>query len=160
SGVPLRATFGGSLGPLIQDLFSLLSLVDLKTRSARRHPALAAVEQIADRIAVIVLRDVSFTPRRQAADFEHDFPVTIIERGELRVGRLLVVLVDILAARGDYCLGHSGFTQTPARDIHLMHALIADVAIAGVPEPMPVVLEAVLAIRTHGSGAEKFVPVQ
>ncbi len=35
--------------------------------------------------------------------------------------------------------------QAPARDVHLVDALVAQVAVAGVPEPVPVVVEAVLA---------------
>ena len=48
-----------------------------------------------------------------------------------------------MAADGAH-LGWIFHTQSPARHVHLMDALIADVAVAVIPEPMPVVMEAVL----------------
>ena len=56
-------------------------------------------------------------------------------------------------------MGHVDFAQAPARDIHFVDALIADVAIARVPEPVPVVLETQRVEGAHGRGTEEHVPI-
>src|SRR6202030_36272 len=76
----------------------------------------------------------------QAAHFEHQLGVAVIEGGDLRVGSLLVVIVNVLASGGDNGFGKST-AQAPAGDIHFVDALVADIAVAGVPEPVPVVFE-------------------
>ena len=42
--------------------------------------------------------------------------------------------------------------QTPARNVHFMDALVAQIAVAGVPEPVPVVMETVLRELRSGAG--------
>ena len=49
--------------------------------------------------------------------------------------------------------------QTPPGYIHFMHTLIADIAIAGIPEPVPVVLQAQLIESAHGGRAQELIPI-
>src|SRR6185436_6992074 len=63
------------------------------------------------------------------------------------VGRLLIVVEHELPAdRAD--LRGMSYAKAPARDIHFVNSLVAEVAVAGIPEPVPVVVEAVLGERT------------
>ena len=80
------------------------------------------------------------------ADFEghHLLLAAIVEfeAGAQGVGRLLVVVEHEVAADGaDF--GGILHAQSPAGHVHLVNALVADVAVAVVPEPMPVVVKAV-----------------
>src|SRR5581483_2576635 len=71
-----------------------------------------------------------------------------------------IVLPDILAADGRNGRGPSAAAKSPETDVELMHALIADVAVAGVPEPMPRVFVLVHAVRLPLRGTEEHVPVE
>src|SRR5579862_546832 len=68
------------------------------------------------------------------------------------VGRFLVVVEhDVATHRRDS--GGEPDSQAPACDVHFMDTLVADVAVAGVPEPVPVVMETV-----HGETAVRRRP--
>ena len=54
---------------------------------------------------------------------------------------LIVVEHEVPAHCGN--LDREANTESPARDVDLMNGLVADFAIAGVPDPMPVVMKAV-----------------
>ena len=53
----------------------------------------------------------------------------------------------------------AALTQAPARDVELVRALVARVAVAVVPVPVPVVVEAVPVEGTQGGGAQPHVVV-
>ena len=55
---------------------------------------------------------------------------------------------------------HGAVGHGPAGDVHLMHALVADLAVAEIPEPVPVVMDEVLVIRLLRRRAEPEVEVQ
>src|SRR5205823_2634473 len=55
--------------------------------------------------------------------------------------------------------GRKRNTEAPAGDVHLMDALVAHVAVAGVPKPVPVVVEAILGERLHGRGTRPKIVV-
>src|ERR1039457_6859044 len=151
-------SIGARIFPDIHDEIFLVALIDLEAGAIRAHPAIGAVEKIADVVAAD-LGEIAFAAGIEAADFELQLLVAEVEGGELGVGGFLVVGVEVLAAGGDHALGPRDFAQAAARVIHLMHALIADVAVAGVPEPVPVVLEAQSVEGAHWGGAEEHVPV-
>jgi hypothetical protein len=65
-----------------------------------------------------------------------------LKRGADRVGRLLIVVEHELAADSAH-LHRMRHAQAPAGDIHLVDPLVAQVAVAGIPEPVPVVMEPV-----------------
>src|SRR5205823_10932571 len=75
--------------------------------------------------------------------------VAVVEDRDVRVGRLAVVLVAEATAEPDNALRHLAPAETPAGDVHLVDALVAQVAVAGVPLPVPVVVELVLVERLH-----------
>src|SRR5260370_16608392 len=85
--------------------------------------------------------------------------MAVVEAGEQGVWRLLVVLVSVLAGEGVSGPGPFGVAHAPARDAHLMAALVADVAVAGIPEPVPVVLETQFVERAHGRRSQEEIPI-
>ena len=62
------------------------------------------------------------------------------EDGNLRVGRLLIVVEQEMAAHRLHPPRQAD-AEAPAGHVHLVDALIADVAVAVFPEPVPVVME-------------------
>src|SRR5258708_9911876 len=74
------------------------------------------------------------------------------EGGIQSIGRLLVVLEHKVSTHG----GHrhrETYAQTPARDIDFVDSLVADFTVAGVPNPMPIVVKAISGKRLHRRGA-------
>ena len=117
-----------------------------------RQDALGAVEDVADLAPCSSLVE-------QAADLELELAVVELEGDELRVGGLAVVGVAEPAAGGHDGLGELVLAQAPAGDVHLVDALVAEVAVAVVPDPVPVVVEPVGVERPLGRGAEPEVVV-
>ena len=99
----------------------------------------------------------------KAASFKNELSLAVIKDGQLHVGGLSLVgvvgAVDITSADGDDGLGEGGALNGPAGDVHLVDALVADVAVAKVPEPVPVVVNEVAMERLFGSGAKPEVEV-
>ena len=99
----------------------------------------------------------------EAAGFEDELSLAVIKDGELHVGGLALVgvvgAVDVASADGDNGFGEGGVFDGPAGDVHLMNALVADVAVAEVPEPVPVVVDEVAMEGLFGGGAEPEVEV-
>src|SRR5437879_3385176 len=77
----------------------------------------------------------------QATDFEYQFGVTVGHHRDLRVGGFAVVDVPEAAADTEDGPGQAVLAQPPAGHVHLVDALVAQVAIAVVPDPMPVVVQ-------------------
>ena len=75
-----------------------------------------------------------------SADLEHQFRIAIVKRRDLGVWRFLIVVggAIVFSTSGADALRQPA-AKAPARDIHFVNALVADIAVAGVPEPMPVV---------------------
>ena len=93
------------------------------------------------------LANAGFVVGDPAPDFEFQhlaFAVRHVEfAGNVQgVRRLLVVVKHEVAAHRGNFVGIAD-AQSPARDIHFMDALVADVAVAVRPVPMPVVMEPV-----------------
>src|SRR5438132_1566092 len=65
-----------------------------------------------------------------------------IERGDVRVGRDLVVVVEELAAAGADA-DRRVQVQEPADDVEGVDAVVADLGGAVIPVPVPVVVEAI-----------------
>src|SRR5262249_16149262 len=114
------------------------ALVDLKAGVIDDEEPGGAEEDIAD--VVGSAQDGQTLGRRgQVAYVQRHLPVAEARGGLLGGWRFLVILPDeFAAARGDR-LRPSTAAQAPQRHIHFVHALVADVAVAGIPEPVPVV---------------------
>ena len=92
----------------------------------------------------------------QAADLEDELGVAVVHDADLGVGRLALVAIAEPAAQAEDGLGkgragavaaRARGRDQPAGDVHLVDALVADVAVAEVPEPVPVVMDQVGVIR-------------
>src|SRR5262249_47794829 len=68
------------------------------------------------------------------------------------VGRFLIVIEHEVPTDSAHLHGIL-YAQTPAGNIDLVDTLIAEIAVAGIPEPVPVVMETILAELALGSGA-------
>ena len=105
----------------------------------------------------------------QAADLEDELGVAEVHDADLGVGRLPLVVIAEPAAQADDGLGERRAGAVPARargrdqpagDVHLVDALVADVAVAEVPEPVPVVMDQVGVIRLLRGRAEPDVEIE
>ena len=95
----------------------------------------------------------------EAADLEDQLRVAEVDQGDHRVGRLALVRVAEPAAEADDALGQGGAGDHPAGDVHLVDPLVADVAVAEIPEPVPVVVDVVGVERVLRRRAEPEVVV-
>ena len=93
-------------------------------------------------------------PRLLGANSEDELHVVVIEYRGLGVRRFLAVVVDEMPARRKHSRRQLLLAQPPPCDIHLMDALVADVAVPEIPVPVPVVMEAVLLPRFVGRRSE------
>src|SRR5262249_27766371 len=98
------------------------------------HVALLAVEDVADRAAAQAVR-------LQAAHLEDELAVAVVEDADLRVGRLAVIDIPEPAADADDGARELALLQAPPGLVHLVDALVAEVAVAVVPDPVPVVVD-------------------
>ena len=98
---------------------------------------------------------------RHVADGEEQVLIVAkVHHGELRVGRLALVVPGEPAADAHDAL-RVRLPQRPASHVHLVHPLVTDLAVAGDPEPVPVVVDEVPVepvVRDHGRAAPE-VPV-
>jgi hypothetical protein len=107
--------------------------------------------------------DARFAVGDPVAHFEfHHLALTVRKikfKGAIEGVRcLLVVIKHEVAAYGRNPLGELN-TESPAGDIHLVNALVAEIAVARIPDPVPVVVKAVVSERLQGrrSGPEVIV---
>ena len=96
----------------------------------------------------------------QSAVLEDDLRPAEVDDGQLRVRRLALVLVAEAAAQADALVRHGPLGHRPAGNVHLMHPLVADLAVAEVPEPVPVVVNQIFVVRLLRRGPEPKVEVQ
>src|SRR5438477_529743 len=95
---------------------------------------------------------------RQAADFEDQGRFLVIMKNDLRIRRGAVVDVAEAAAETEDARRKLVLAQEPAGDIHLVNALISQIAVARIPNPMPIVMEALAHERLHrGRAAPEIV---
>jgi len=83
----------------------------------------------------------AFCIREQSAYLEDEFASAEIKSGKQRVPCLLIVIVSVLVPLRVGGLRPLGIAHRPSSDSEFKDTLIADISVAGVPKPMPVVLE-------------------
>src|SRR6516165_9414478 len=69
-----------------------------------------------------------------------------------RVWCLLVIVKHEVTADGRDPIGELD-TESPAGDIHLVNALVAEIAVTRIPDPVPVVMKAIAGERLQGRGS-------
>ena len=77
---------------------------------------------------------------RQAANFEHQLLIPVVVNDDLRVRGLAGVLIAKPAAVTDDFGAERLGAQSPAGQVHLMDALVPQVAVAVIPNPVPIVV--------------------
>src|SRR5215472_14127501 len=97
--------------------------------------------------------DARFAVGDPVAHFEfHHLALTVREiefKGAIEgVWCLLVIIKHEVTAYGRDPIGEL-HTESPAGDIHLVDALVAEIPVARIPDPVPVVVKAVVSERLH-----------
>ena len=77
------------------------------------------------------------------------FTLGKIHRNHHGVGRFLVVVMTVATSAGGNTRGILN-VQAPTGDIDAMDSIVAQFAVTPMPEPMPIVMEIIVAIRTAG----------
>ena len=77
----------------------------------------------------------------QPADLLHDRGRAEVVDDHLRVGRLARVLVAEPPAVAEHRVAQAGQPHQPAADVDVVDVVVPQLAVAGVPDPVPVVME-------------------
>src|SRR5262245_34986431 len=137
----------GWLAVFVRTLLTRLILAaeeSLPFATAQMHPAFGAVEDVSHPDAV-------FGVRVQASHFQlNPAAICVLHRRHLCVRRLLVAIENIVAAHALDTLWMFVLLKGPTRDVGIVRAVIAGLAIPGVPEPVPVVMKSSLVERAPG----------
>lgn len=73
------------------------------------------------------------------------------------VGRLLIVVEAVTSPRGNDAHGELDI-QPPTTDVESMDAVVAELSVSPMPEPMPVVMDAVVVIgQTRGRSLPEII---
>ena len=110
------------------------------------HRAALAVHEVADRHALVLVHlplvGLCRLVTRKTAHLEDQRRAPALEDRDLRVGR--VAVIDVAKATADRPDGvwHAVGAERPTGDVHLVDALIAEIAVARVQVPVPVVVQA------------------
>src|SRR5262249_41257111 len=112
----------------------------------------------ADEVAFRAVEDIAYLGAqqvfaRQAAHFEVQVAIAVVEEADLGVGGLAVIDVAEAAADAEHALGQLVLAEAPAGLIHLVDTLVAEIAVAVVPGPVPIVVQVLAAERLLRSGA-------
>src|SRR5262245_3287209 len=97
--------------------------------------------------------------RLQAARLGDNRLVAEVEDADLRVGRLAGVLVAQTAAVTYHRAAEASYAEPPAADIERVDVVVAQFAAAGVPDPMPIVVQFLPRQRNERRGALEQVVV-
>ena len=135
------ALFGRGVGARALLVLPAAVRLPLAAVAVDPQPALGAVEQVADLLRALV---VGVDAARGELE---DRAVGVLEQRRVDVRRLLRRLRSEVAARGADLHRVLVLLQAPARDVELVRALVAGVAVAVVPVPVPVVVEAIAVER-------------
>src|SRR5262249_27511610 len=116
-----------------------------------------------DERALGAVKDVSYADaeelrRLQAAHLEHELDLPVIEERDLRVGRWPLILIPEPPPEAHHRF-RKPHAEAPARHVHLVHALVSNVAVSRVPHPVPVVVDQVLMERLLGGWPEPQVEI-
>ena len=102
----------------------------------------------------------AFAVGHSATHFDDELLVAVTKPGRERVGCLCIVIDTELAAERHCRLRPRGIAKRPACDTGFMHTLVPDVAVAGIPKPVPVISETFLVEGTQRRRAKEQIPIQ
>src|SRR5690606_33066161 len=140
------AGFDGELLPLVASLGVVAVVDDLA--------AVLEVVLVRDLVLVALVVDVPDVE-------EHPLPVRILGEREHRVrGLALIVPGEPAAERHDAHRMRLVLVDRPLRDVELVRALVVEVAVAGLPEPVPVVVDEVVVVLLDLRRATPEIPVE
>ncbi len=112
--------------------------------------ALLTVDHGAGRRAVVIVHRLVARLSRQTTNLEEDRGRLVVVEENLRVGRLAIVDVAEAAADRDHASRQLVGAEDPAADVDEMNPVVAEIAVAGRPDPMPVVVQTLARQRRHG----------
>src|ERR1039458_6314187 len=127
-----------------------------------REIALGAVERGSDGVTGFGLADAGFVVGDPVADFKDQYllrgALVEFESGGQGVGRLLIVIENEMAAEAAD-RGGIFHSQAPAGHIELVNSLVAQVAVAVIPKPVPVVVQPVSRVLVLGRRSQPEIVV-
>ena len=116
--------------------------------AARQIAALAIDDDAVADAAIMIHLRIAFDPG-QIAQLEEDRHRLIVEVHDLRVRRLAVVDVTEAPAQTDDPGRQLVLADDPAADVDVVDAVVAEVPVAGRPEPVPIVMQVLAHQRGH-----------
>ena len=105
------------------------------------HGAALTIHDQADAHPAILIHVFVLGPRRQSAHFKDERRRRVIVEDNHGVGRGAVIDVAKPATDTQDARRQRRLAQGPAPHVHLVNALIAEVAVAGGPDPMPIIVQ-------------------
>ena len=150
-GAEITCTDGSSYPLLVEDRTGYQNLCRLATRMklrAKKGEGAAAPEEMAEFAKGLICLAPAEQPYLEGSKFltdrrselQHLVDFRIQEGGNLRVRRFLIVVEQEMPAHR-LNPARQADAEAPAGHVHLVDALVADVAVAVVPEPVPVVVD-------------------
>src|SRR5687767_11195 len=109
------------------------------------------VEHLERKILVLV---------HQAAHLENQKNISVLIDRHLHVRRLALIVVSKPSAQTPNLVGQRGSFDRPTGHIDFVNALVANVTVAKVPEPMPVVMNQIAVIRLHGGWPKPQIEIE
>ena len=104
--------------------------------------AVFVLDDHADAGATILVHAFGVTGGGQPSDFKNQRGLFVVVENDQGIGRFGIIEVAETSADGEDSRREGLFAEKAAGDVHLVDALVAEVAAPGVPDPMPVVMEA------------------
>ena len=137
-------------GAALNELLDFLAVVVIHPPATRAAGVVAmlALNHYTDANATVVVHCRVTFLSGQAAHLKDNRGRLVVQERNLRVGRLSIIVVsepppDAHHPRGQLCLA-----KRPATHVHLVNSLVAHIAVAGRPYPVPIVMQA-LAHQRH-----------
>jgi len=139
----MRRSLGFRVIAAFFDQLPVVALIDAVDRVVKLKETVGSIEYVSDAIAAN-WTDVANAFRDQSTNFESNLLVLELKCSVEGIRRFLIVHINEFAAgSGDAAERAMVIRQakTPSGDIHLVDTLVAEIAVARVPKPMPVVFE-------------------
>src|ERR1041385_56839 len=111
-----------------------------------------AIDDEPNRSTMVLVHFLVGRARGQAAHFEDERRILVFVKNDQRVRRGAIVDVTDAAADAEDARRKGVFAEDPAGDVHLVNPLVAQIAVAGRPNPMPIIMQILAHQRILGGG--------